>query len=632
MYEILPPVCDGDVYSYNISLPDGITPPCTWELVAGDLPDGITLAFPQNGGLSGVANAPQGTYLFTMKVTDNGSDTFATVNCELYVSTAPVFVGTYPQDRYIGTPPEYVGILPDGVKTQEYYYKIPVVGSKGAPPLPPTEPPPDPIMPAVYSPFSVPYGTGFFSVCPDLKTSTFTLTSIVSPTKPKSLSVYGNYVFYGDEDDTKTKLYYFNLSNHQEAASSVDFPPDHEVYPSPPVMNNAGDTLFVLTSDATYTNFWVEILSFATGPLSFTTSISVATSLLSSPNPGRSMCVDNNDVLYVSRRNSTISVINPPYTTVDSSIFISGSRSLANIVYTGLTENKLAVMYSGTPGGVVFYNLTSSTYEVLSFGENVTTFHTNMLINQNNTRLIFPRNNKYVDAPFTSSSTIVSLAPNGFPANNSPYNFRLKNNEGVTHTQSTGIEGIEGSESYQFCDITSWSGTDISGNYAAYSSMPTDSWLIPSEPYPPNSEGGFIQEASLFEFAIVGGTLPNGLTLNTETGEIEGIIAPTGINFYFVDIQASVTSDPFCAAILHTVIILHDSPPTPPIDFDTYNVTLTVITGLDFLTASPLPNACKGSLYSQTLYGTGGEIPYSFALADGSSLPAGLSLNSLNSS
>ena len=56
--------------------------------------------------------------------------------------------------------------------------------------------------------------------------------------------------------------------------------------------------------------------------------------------------------------------------------------------------------------------------------------------------------------------------------------------------------------------------------------------------------------------------------------------------------------------------------------------TLTISPALAISTASSLPNAMVGIAYSITFTATGGYAPYTWSLASGSTLPAGLSLSS----
>jgi len=102
--------------------------------------------------------------------------------------------------------------------------------------------------------------------------------------------------------------------------------------------------------------------------------------------------------------------------------------------------------------------------------------------------------------------------------------------------------------------------------------------------------------------------LPSGLALNSSTGAITGIPTAASAMAYSVVITATDTNDA-SLSISQTYSLLVN-PPT---------ITLTPTT----LTAGTF-----GSSYGQSVSAAGGVGPYTYALASGSSLPAGLSLSS----
>lgn len=107
-----------------------------------------------------------------------------------------------------------------------------------------------------------------------------------------------------------------------------------------------------------------------------------------------------------------------------------------------------------------------------------------------------------------------------------------------------------------------------------------------------------------YTWAVTNGALPAGLSLNSNTGALTGIPTVNG-TFSF------------------TVTVTDGNGVTADKEF-----SLTVgAAALVISTASSLPAATEGDSYSQTLTATGGTAPYSFALAGGSSLPAGLTLS-----
>ncbi|MHC4714186.1 MAG: putative Ig domain-containing protein, partial [Planctomycetota bacterium] len=110
-----------------------------------------------------------------------------------------------------------------------------------------------------------------------------------------------------------------------------------------------------------------------------------------------------------------------------------------------------------------------------------------------------------------------------------------------------------------------------------------------------------------YSWAVVVGSLPAGLSLNSSTGEISGTPTATGTSNFTVEVT--------------------DSQGTP--DTDQQALSITIISAPDPLeiTTTSLPDGEVGIAYSQTLQATGGLTPYSWAVISGS-LPAGLSLNS----
>ena len=130
----------------------------------------------------------------------------------------------------------------------------------------------------------------------------------------------------------------------------------------------------------------------------------------------------------------------------------------------------------------------------------------------------------------------------------------------------------------------------------------------------PNATAGTAYSATLsvsggtspYKWTITSGTLPAGLSLNTQTGAITGV--PTGASGGPVTLTFQVT-DAAGNSASKTLTISVSAPPA--------------------LTIAPtsLPTATIGTSYSQTLQATGGVPPYSWRVTAGS-LPAGLSLSS----
>jgi hypothetical protein len=109
--------------------------------------------------------------------------------------------------------------------------------------------------------------------------------------------------------------------------------------------------------------------------------------------------------------------------------------------------------------------------------------------------------------------------------------------------------------------------------------------------------GGYI-------WILAGGSLPNGLSLST-SGSITGTPTAAGPSNFMAKVTDSVGGSA------------------------TQNFAITVVAGPTITTSSPLPQGEVGTNYSQTLTASGGSNSgYTWSLAGGSSLPAGLVLSS----
>jgi hypothetical protein len=105
-------------------------------------------------------------------------------------------------------------------------------------------------------------------------------------------------------------------------------------------------------------------------------------------------------------------------------------------------------------------------------------------------------------------------------------------------------------------------------------------------------------------WAITGGTLPPGLTLNPSTGALSGT--------------------PTAAANATLTVKIVDS--GSPAQSATANLALTVAPAPLAITTKSLPNGRVGSSYSATLLASGGTTPLTWSIVSGA-LPAGLSLS-----
>lgn len=111
-----------------------------------------------------------------------------------------------------------------------------------------------------------------------------------------------------------------------------------------------------------------------------------------------------------------------------------------------------------------------------------------------------------------------------------------------------------------------------------------------------------------YTFSLASGsTLPVGLSLSS-AGVLSGTPKSSGPSTFTVDVADSATP-------AHTVT-------------KSFTLAVNAAPALAVTTASPLPPGIQGTPYTQTITATGGVAPYTFSLAPGSALPAGLSLSS----
>jgi len=113
---------------------------------------------------------------------------------------------------------------------------------------------------------------------------------------------------------------------------------------------------------------------------------------------------------------------------------------------------------------------------------------------------------------------------------------------------------------------------------------------------------------SPYAWSVVSGSLPAGLTLNSQTGAISG--TPTSAGTSTFTAQVADSQSPADSAAKTFSVTINAAPVSP------LNITTT-----------SLPDARRSKSYSQTLQATGGVQPYAWSLAQGSNLPPGLSLN-----
>lgn len=106
-----------------------------------------------------------------------------------------------------------------------------------------------------------------------------------------------------------------------------------------------------------------------------------------------------------------------------------------------------------------------------------------------------------------------------------------------------------------------------------------------------------------YTYAVSGGSLPAGLSLNSSTGVISG--TPTTLAVYSFTIKVT-------DSLLNT---------------GTQSFTINVLASPVTLVGQVLQNAVVGTAYSETIMASGGSGGYTYAVTSGS-LPTGLSLSS----
>ena len=195
-----------------------------------------------------------------------------------------------------------------------------------------------------------------------------------------------------------------------------------------------------------------------------------------------------------------------------------------------------------------------------------------------------------------------------------PYTFAVTNGSlptGLTLNPSTGqISGTPSAAGPFNFDITATDSNGCSGvtSYSVTVSCPAIAVLPATLP---GGTTGVLYDQTVagsggtapYTFNVSSGSLPTGLTLNLTTGQITG--TPTVAGTFNFDITAT---DIFGC-----------------IGTTSYSVSISCAT-ITIIPAT-LPDGVTGTLYDQTLSGSGGTAPYTFAVTSGS-LPTGLTLNS----
>jgi len=108
-----------------------------------------------------------------------------------------------------------------------------------------------------------------------------------------------------------------------------------------------------------------------------------------------------------------------------------------------------------------------------------------------------------------------------------------------------------------------------------------------------------------YSWSVSAGSLPNGLNLNSNTGQITGTPTVTGTFNFTVEVADSET----------------------PTANATANLSITINNGVPLqIDTNGLPEGSEATQYFATLYASGGQQPYTWSVSTGS-LPSGLTLN-----
>jgi hypothetical protein len=140
---------------------------------------------------------------------------------------------------------------------------------------------------------------------------------------------------------------------------------------------------------------------------------------------------------------------------------------------------------------------------------------------------------------------------------------------------------------------------------------------------PSSLPAGTVSSPYTVNITAAGGVAPYTFSLDAASSAL-----PAGLGFASNATMATIAGTPTTAATTNNIIIdVKDSEQPAVTQKITYSITISTA-GLSITSTSPLPNATLGSAYSTMLAVTGGVAPYTWSLATGSTLPAGLTLTS----
>ena len=140
---------------------------------------------------------------------------------------------------------------------------------------------------------------------------------------------------------------------------------------------------------------------------------------------------------------------------------------------------------------------------------------------------------------------------------------------------------------------------------------------------PSSLPAGTVNSPYTVNVTAAGGVSPYTFSLDAASSAL-----PAGLTFASNATMATISGTPTTAATTTNIVIdVKDSEQPAVTQKMTYSITISAA-GISITSTSPLSNATLGSSYSTMLAATGGVAPYTWSLATGSTLPAGLALTS----
>jgi hypothetical protein len=602
----LPAGTEGTAYNQTVASSGGAGT-LTFTISTGSLPGGLSMD--TSGHITGTPTGPNGTATFTVKVTDssNGGALSSTQNLSILINLPPAPV--------ISTTS-----LPAGVEGTAYNQTIAATGGL------------------------TPY--------------TFTISSATGLPAGLSMDTSGHITGtpMGPNGISNFTVKLTDKSNPAQSATqnlsiTVNLPPA-------PTITTA--TLPAGVEGAAYsqtiqaTGFGTLAYSISAGTLPAGLSLNAGTGAISGtplgPNTTSNFTVtvtDSSNPKQTGSKALSITINLPPAPVISPTTLPNGnvgspySQTLS--VNGGLGPYTWSVSVGTLPAGLA---LTASN-TTAKIGGTPTTAQTNVTFTIQVTDLSVPQQSgtqSYtvtINPPAPLSITTAAL-PNG--AYNTAYN--------TTISAAGGVASYTFSLDAASSPLPAGLALTTSNNQGVISGTPTTAGTFTNiivdvhdsqAPTPGTATKTYTLTITASAIVISPTTLPNG-TVNisysvniTATGGVSPYTfsldaasnaLPAGLSFASNSTTATISGTPTAAATTNNIIIdVKDSEQPAVTQKITYSITISAA-GVSITTTSPLPGATLSSAYSTTLTATGGVPPYTWSLATGSALPAGLTLSS----